>query len=87
VGGCPRSSASSRSRIHRCRKYTVLDFIGTAIGKQQLDGTVDVLEVTVKGVPSTFYFDVDLGGQPARSPPQRTSQPSQGNRTTALDKP
>jgi hypothetical protein len=61
ASGDGRSKATAYRVISVDEEYTVLNFVGAAIGKQQLDGTVDVLEATVKGVPSTFYFDVAPG--------------------------
>ncbi len=61
ASGNGRSKATAYRVISVDEEYTLLNFIGATLVTQHLDGTVDVLDVSVNGAASTIYFDVAPG--------------------------
>ena len=60
ASGDGRTKASAYHVIAVDEEYTVLNFLGATLKKQSLDGTLDVLEVDLKGALTTIYFDAAL---------------------------
>lgn len=58
ASGDGRSRATAYRVISVDEEYTLINFLGAAVTKQRLEGTVDVVDLTLKGTPLTLYFDV-----------------------------